>query len=182
MMSSSKKTYFFQTKCNKMYFLLVLFVHSLEISPIFPSLTPPTARRLLTAAYYSINNSVYLFGGGRNTDDSYTNTVWRYDLSLFQWKKIDFNSPVAPSPRIGAAGSIYLDFIFIYGGESDNGPSADMWKFDLTRLLWTEIGKSPDWPLETSFSAYCTFEFKGSAYMAMFGGMQSEGPGHDLYL
>ncbi|OMJ95256.1 hypothetical protein SteCoe_1471 [Stentor coeruleus] len=162
--------------------LLLSFASSLKVSPIPPNLTPPTYRRSISIAYDNTENSVYIFGGGRQSGETFTNIMWHYNITSKQWGQIPINTPDIPEPRAGSSMTFLNPYIYIYGGTTDYGPSSDFWRFDINKNVWTEQPLFGDIPQEKSFSAYTSFIWKNTTYMAMFGGYIQTDSSNDLYL
>lgn len=161
---------------------LLSFVSSIEVKPIPPNLTPPTFRRSISIVYNSDLNSAYIFGGGRQSGETFTNIMWQYNITSKQWSQIPINTPDIPEARAGSAMTILNSYIYVYGGTTDYGPSSDLWRFDLNKYVWTEQPLLGEIPPEKSFSAYTSFIWKNTTYMVMFGGYTQASSSNDLYL
>ena len=82
-------------------------------------------------------SKVYVFGGFE--DGERVNSVHVFDLELHQWSTCAF-SGVAPKPRAGHSAVLYQGSLYIFGGKDDeNKKLNDMWKFDISARVWTEI-------------------------------------------
>ncbi|OMJ78639.1 hypothetical protein SteCoe_21516 [Stentor coeruleus] len=165
-----------------MILFLIQCVLSLEITPIPKNLTPPTVRRSISAVYNKINNSVYLFGGCKQAAETFSNIMWRFDLTENIWEHLNIKSPLIPEVRYGTSMSIFQDLIFVYGGSTHLGSSSDLWTYNLTSNSWLLIERKGEAPKELSLAAHYTFELGNTSYFAIYGGYSMEGLSNDLYL
>lgn len=166
-----------------MFYLVLHCVLSLEIKPIPTSLSPPTVRRSLSAVYYSKDNSAYFFGGCKFSADTYTNIMWRFDLVLNTWNHLEIQTSLIPVPRYGTSMGVYKDLIYVFGGSTHLGPTAELWSYNITRDIWEEEKPLGDKPIALSMSGFCSFLWEGQYYFAVFGGnsMNSSGT-NELYM
>lgn len=81
--------------------------------------------------FYEYNGDFYLFGG-------YDGEIENSDMYK-NFQKLELE--VVPSPRCYFASVLYNDSIYVYGGESDNGVLNDLWKFDLKKKEWLNLGQ-----------------------------------------
>lgn len=83
--------------------------------------TESPSKRTCRALTY-LNHSLFLYGG--YDINGYCNDFWKFDLKLFQWKKIKLNGNI-PESRCAHICSSSKDYnsIFIYGGEGKDKKS-----------------------------------------------------------
>ncbi|OMJ94932.1 hypothetical protein SteCoe_1792 [Stentor coeruleus] len=166
-----------------MFYLLLHCVLSLEITPIPISLSPPTVRRSLSAVYSPTDNSAYFFGGCKFSADTYSNIMWRFDLTLNTWNHLEIQTSLIPEPRYGTSMGIYKDLIYVFGGSTHLGPTAELWTYNITSDIWEEIKSLGDKPIALSMSGFHSFKWQGQNFFAIFGGnsMKSSGT-NELYI
>lgn len=165
-----------------MLHLLFSLVISLHIEPLPNQLTPPTPRRMASSIHSDIDNSAYLYGGGSQFGEPYSDQLWKFSLDDYTWEQVNLNTPIFPEGRIGCAMATHEELIYVYGGSCDHGPSADFWLYNIKDAVWTEHEIKGDKPGPIAHPAYSNFEYKNVSYMAMFGGFNSEIATNELYL
>lgn len=164
-----------------MILLLVLIASALDIVSIPKSLTPPTYRRSLNAAFDE-EEAIYLFGGTTDSGETFSNEIWKFDLVHNTWEQLHSNSPVIPEPRIGAALMIHDAVFYMHGGQTQYGPSSDLWKYTIETGIWAPITPEGDFIGERAFAAFEGFELTDGHSIGIFGGYNSTSSTNSLYL
>ena len=86
-------------------------------------------------------NCLFLFGGLTAANDT-LNDMWRYDLEVNRWDKIEQKGRV-PGPRCGHSFNIHSEKIFLFGGlQAVTLENNETMKFDIATETWEEIGQS----------------------------------------
>jgi hypothetical protein len=76
---------------------------------------------------------------------SFTNNLYSFDIGTRSFTKLECNSSGVPQARIGHSSVIYENNLYIYAGERKDAQFLnDMWMFNLSSHLWTEIKFSTD--------------------------------------
>lgn len=157
--------------------VLILTTISLATSLIIEEIpltgTPPPPYLYSSLAY--LDSKIYSFGG---MTTKYNNELWEFDGRTSKWRKVVYGSEILPKPRrsgilIGAFGKLFL-----YGGETDSGVSADLWSFDVETTMWTQVSMTGDLPLPRSQPG---FAFDHENFLYIFSGVTHKGPDSMLY-
>ncbi|CUA75342.1 Tip elongation aberrant protein 1 [Rhizoctonia solani] len=97
--------------------------------------------------------------GGAESHDRVLNDLWSLDLTKLDqrnlaWERVEVadGSP-SPAKRGGHAMITYHNKLFVFGGFTGKGSLNDMWCFDLTTRVWTELKYSGDTPTPRAFFA-----------------------------
>jgi N-acetylneuraminic acid mutarotase len=84
-----------------------------------------------------INNKMVLYGGfvaGQRVSE-----IWEFNFETLEWTQILAKNQ-APLCRVGHSAVLYTDKMYIFGGkDDDNRKLNDLWTFNFTSMLWTEI-------------------------------------------
>src|SRR5690606_2342176 len=104
-----------------------------------PAQSPP-ARTNHALAYDPLAGNSYLFGG--NAGSAYFDDLWRYESGA--WTQVVI-SGTAPAAR--ALSALIYDAtagrLLLFGGRDATGaPLADLWAFDTSASVWTELTAS----------------------------------------
>lgn len=70
------------------------------------------------------------------------NVIRTFEVDVHQWKLVEPADPAAPKPieRAGHAAVFHAGALYVFGGKDDeNLKLNDMWKFDMTTRVWTEL-------------------------------------------
>ncbi|CAG9326896.1 unnamed protein product [Blepharisma stoltei] len=146
--------------------------------------SPPSNRQYLCGDYYSSDKSIILFGGNQGISSTF-NSVWQYNLTSNLWQKLVPISSQAPLARYthGCWVDDTNSKLYIFGGNSDNGPQNDMWVYDLSSLQWTQVlqkGSVPASRFRFGYSKY--IDSNGKLKLILFGGTLSTGYSSSLYI
>lgn len=80
----------------------------------------------------SYNNSIYIYGGINQVGDYY-NDLWKFDMSSYQWMKIEIENEV-PKGRKGHSMILYKDTFLIFGGKTGLLLEQNQfWKYDIKK-------------------------------------------------
>ncbi|CUA69765.1 Tip elongation aberrant protein 1 [Rhizoctonia solani] len=116
----------------------------------------PTARFWHAACL--CGDKLMVFGGAESYDQV-LNDLWSLDLTKldqhnFTWERVEVaNGSPTPAKRGGHAMVTYQDKLYVFGGFTGKGSLNDMWCFDLTTRVWTELKSSGDIPTPRAFFA-----------------------------
>ncbi|OMJ94934.1 hypothetical protein SteCoe_1794 [Stentor coeruleus] len=166
--------------------MLVIFfldlVQSLNVTAIPKFLTPPTPRRSASGIHCDEINHAFLFGGGSQFGEPYSDQMWKFGIDNKDWEQVSLTTPVMPEGRVASAMATVDDMIYMYGGACDHGPSADFWSFNVTENVWFENDIKGDKPGPVAYSAYANYEWNNIDYMAMFGGYSETSATNNFYI
>lgn len=166
-----------------MLYILIPLVLGINIQPLPTSMSPPTVRRSLSAVYSPSDNSAYFFGGCKYSAETYSNVMWRFDLSLNKWEHLDMRTYLLPEARYGSSMALYKDKIYIFGGSTHLGPGADLWTYGIKSNIWLEILCLGDQPQELALSGFTTFIWDNQTWFGIFGGnSMRESATNELYM
>ncbi|KAH7133702.1 kelch domain-containing protein [Dactylonectria macrodidyma] len=144
-----------------------------------PSLAP--SPRVGTASAV-LDGAVYLFSGrGGIAMDAIdeSGSVWSYSPTSTQWSLIKpqpGSHPIARSYH--AMTSDGASTLFLHAGCPAKGRLSDLWSFDVTSRVWTELPEAPSPPRGGTSIAFC----RGKLYrMGGFDGTTEQGGKLDVY-
>jgi hypothetical protein len=166
--------------------LVTRLVHSVLVSMIPHTGTPPSYRVLPGVALSETANQIYIYGGRYI---SHLDDMWRYDLATQTWDEIHFSSSTSPGSR-SEAYLIPLESsrkLLLFGGNSKNGPATDLWEFDIDNssvryIQWKLIDAKGKSPHRAYYRCYCIYEFEGKKYFAVYGGRGESSFDHSLFM
>ncbi len=97
----------------------------------------PSGRKSHSMAYNPDNDKVYLFGG---YDSVKFDDLWEYDVTANQWTEIT-TTPKPPARMSGDMVYTGDNKLYLFGGKGqDLGVYYnDLWEYDITADVWTEI-------------------------------------------
>ncbi|KAL0480210.1 tea1 [Acrasis kona] len=99
----------------------------------------PSPRAAHSATQYA--DRMYIFGG--TASGEYYGDTWALDLKSFTWTKIKTTPSESavkfPSPRAGAITALVKENLWIFGGQTAGGKSADLWVLSLEGHAWSEV-------------------------------------------
>ncbi|MCA9923644.1 MAG: hypothetical protein KC421_14800 [Anaerolineales bacterium] len=104
--------------------------------PLSPTTSPP-ARTNHTLVYDANQNKTILFGGNDGT--TYFNDMWTFDGA--DWDPVTiYGDPPAARTLHGMAYNPDDNKLYLFGGRDSSGNElADLWSFDPTTNIWTDI-------------------------------------------
>ena len=106
---------------------------------------PPSPRSGHSVVVAADGRRVFVFGGA--TTGKLFNDIYILDLKSRTWTPLlPKVTGTPPKPRYNASAVLNGNKIVLHGGASQFGGLSDVWVFDLTELLWTElktVGESP---------------------------------------
>lgn len=123
-------------------------------------ITYPFGSRPPALSYHSFtvgrDNQMYTFGGVLN-GATQTNRMWKLDFNMLEWSEVDYSEQaVVPDIREGHAAMFYGKFLYIFGGMQGTKTFCDLWKFDPSEVVWTQITLSTT--ICRGYSAYAKLE------------------------
>lgn len=110
---------------------------------ILPTDTKPPARVAHAQAVVG-DSSVYIFGGraGITMKEKAMNDLYKLDTTTRQWKLIETKG-TPPVPRSFHRMISIENYLYVFGGCSEQGRMADLHQLDLFTLTWSNLGTSP---------------------------------------
>ncbi|CAG9325015.1 lztr1_7 [Blepharisma stoltei] len=100
-----------------------------------PNTIGPGARMMHT--FCVEQDHLWLFGG-INSDQTYLNDFWKFDLSSYKWTQINPSGSI-PSPRHSHASSLMLDTILVFGGIDSTGYLNDFYEYLIYANVWKQV-------------------------------------------
>eukprot|EP00906_Rhabdomonas_costata_P000540 RCo000692 len=115
-------------------------VHNYDpVTGLWKQLNPdgkaPQPRSGFSAVQY--NNSVFLFGGSR--DSIFFGDLVEYRLDSEMWQQVACRTRTVPRKRFGHSSVLSSEAMYLFGGSHKNGYLNDMWTFDFTARSWREV-------------------------------------------
>jgi hypothetical protein len=152
----------------------------LHIEQLPKSRSPP--ERLIHSTSAAVKSTVYHYGGEKS-DNSFSSSLFSYDLLNFYWQEIIPQSSLLP-PALSRSKS-FIDsknqFKVLFG-LNENGILEVLYSFNLELLHWTQESLTGDLIYPSIDSADCLFTFRSSRYLALYGGVSSSGILDTFYL
>ena len=166
-----------------MLFFILCVAQGLDLTKIPSTGNPPNRRFLTSTAVDSEKNRLIIFGGFDIVLESCVSSMITFDLTSNTWGEILPESMIIPLPTMGAAVHIRSDrkFLVLFG-ETDSGISSGVYTFDLNTNVWNIERLVGDSIMGRSQAAYTSFVFSGKNYLAVFGGITSNGTDNQLFL
>ncbi len=145
----------------------------------------PAPRYFATAAYDDASDTLYVFGGGTNTDPLALQTavdVWAHDGD--GWTEIT-PAGSAPPPRLFMAYTYdpARNQLIVFGGQIGDfvTPSRnDLYALDLASGVWTQLHDGAGTAPSGRFSAMMTYDAAGDRYL-LVGGHADAGVTNDVW-
>ncbi|KAI7820393.1 hypothetical protein BC939DRAFT_233276 [Gamsiella multidivaricata] len=132
-----------------------------------------TPRSQHAMAYDSAKDVVYIMGG-TSLQSTYSWDLLKYTFATNKWDKIALNTK-SPDPRYGHYAFMHNSDLYVYGGVSNIGGLADVWKYNGT--VWTQ--RQPTNPEKLPAgrigSACVVVTKNNSTKLYVFGGLNSAG-------
>ncbi len=140
----------------------------------------PLKRCLHEMAYDAAADRVIMFGGCSSPfGPCPQGDMWAFDLKSNSWKEL---TPTGNKPSPRSNPSLAYDpmgkKIFLFGGSTSNGASAEVWSYDLASNAWTKA-QSADGPKARSSQATANDPTTGR--VLIFGGGTSDGATTDIW-
>lgn len=130
---------------------------------IWVQLTPldniPSARHLFASDSYG--DALLVWGGEDST--GLLSDMCIYNSISNTWTTVLSKSYTSPTPRKGACVVFNIPFVYLYGGETQNGISAELWKFNTGTSEYELISNS-----EIGI-AYANCQLLENGFLVMFG-------------
>lgn len=99
------------------------------------SIEKPAPRAAHTAV--AVGNLMYVFGG--NDGNRLFNDLHVFNIDTWQWSS-PMTSGDTPPPRAGHTATVVADdFMLVFGGGTVDGPSNDLYKLNLCKLIVTVL-------------------------------------------
>jgi len=101
----------------------------------------PSKRFLHKCVYDDVRNTMYLFGGEIDTDNTTSDELWKFDLTTNTWSEITITTGTKPTKRGAHNLEIDGNDIYLFGGINglipDDTVYNELWKFDIVNSQWT---------------------------------------------
>lgn len=143
---------------------------------------PPSPRVGASLQVANNGKTLVLFGGASH-EEGPNNDVFFLDLVQMMWKRMDFKgvSPVdLPSPRYDHCSALFTvenkEKMVIFGGAGEDGPTNDVWIYDIGSNSWTKLdptGPAPQGRTIQSIGKLHEDDSKGQTRLYLFGGGES---------
>ena len=137
-----------------------------------------TSSASIYSAYTQNGPLVYILYG--RTQELYFNSIEILDLSQdFPERQVVTDNWYTPNKRINHCSAVYNDKMLIFGGVTDKGVYLnDLWSFDMSVNLWTNIEASGDVPAPRALMSCINVD---GLRLLVFGGKDSSKAYDDLY-
>ena len=89
-----------------------------------------------------IGDFLYVFSGENAPLIPVDGNVWKFNLTTRVWSDAPWkDAKVGPCPRVGHAGTVCQDKLYMFGGRTDDHGAmlSDFWCFDPADNSWTEL-------------------------------------------
>lgn len=170
---------------------IILFLFSvsqaIQVRKIPSTGSPPEKRKQTSAAYDSVAEQIYIYGGYLDSVE-FTGDLWMFDLKTKSWQEITSPSVNTPGARMSSFIHIFPGRreMILFGGKNAYGPISDMWKFDIVNQMvrfiqWREV-ITDGMPISTFRNAVCAFNYQDRDFIATMGGNSRNGFINNLYL
>ncbi len=129
---------------------------------------PVPLKRCLVRAGWDASNQRLLLFGGQSDPRPFLGDFWSLDVPSGRWTQ---KTPaLLPGPRnvYGATSDLGGRRWYVFGGNTPDGPSAQLWVYDKDRDAWATIGNSPGTDGPSAREALDITGVGGSVYL--FGG------------
>jgi hypothetical protein len=147
---------------------LILDLKTLRWSELKSENNLPPTLDSHTGNLYENGSQAFMIVFAGYTRGERTNSLYSLDLNLLKWTEIQ-TSGERPEVRSSHSACINNDFLFIFGGISDESEKLnDFWNFDLKLKFWTRIHGKGEEP--TGRSGHSCVVYKD--LLIIFGGMK----------
>lgn len=166
-----------------MLLFICIIVESIEISSIPISGPSPPALIKTKATFNPDTNEIIIFGGQDAATLKFKNTLYTFNVESLVWGEIA--SQTNESPPGLASAEIFLTIdkkILVFFGTMKNAISSNVYSFTLTTKKWAIETLTGDY-IDGRVNYACNdYYYKGIKYLAIFGGLTSDGIDNNLYL
>lgn len=101
----------------------------------------PSKRFLHKCVYDAVRNTMYLFGGEVDTDNTTSEELWKFDLTTNTWSEITITG-TKPTKRGAHNLEINGNYIYLFGGLDGLPPNDtvynEFWRLDIVNSEWTQ--------------------------------------------
>ena len=105
----------------------------------------PSKRFLHKCVYYDATNTMYLFGGEIDTDNTTSDELWKFDLTTNTWSEITITTGTKPTKRGAHNLEILGNVIYLFGGINGLPPDDtvynELWQFSIIDTEWTQLAR-----------------------------------------
>ncbi len=166
--------------------MLSIYAEALTVSYVPKTGTPLPGRELSGFAHDSKYNKVYIYGGRSQILHS---DFWEFDLNNNTWEEIHPASTISPGNRASTFMTVLEDSrqIVLFGGNSESGPTSDVWVYDLDSevvmfIQWQIAATKGKAPSRAYYRCICDLIHEGKHYIAVYGGIGKISYSRSLYL
>lgn len=139
-----------------------------------PNYGYPTQTPHFSSLTYN-QGSLYCFGGSKL--NQFSNDLKYFNLSALTWLELAPSTDKIPTPRMASQSFIYLQKLYIFGGQTESSLKNDLWSFDFTLNKWENIECTGEIPIPRRQSALILNE----NIVYLYGGDTSLGYDSKLY-
>jgi hypothetical protein len=140
----------------------------------------PLKRCLHVAAYDAKSDHMFLFGGcSSGFGPCPQDDLWSLDIAASDWQEL---KPAGSKPAARMNPSLVSDEAgraLLFGGNTGDGPTADVWAFDPAAGGWTQLAASADLP--PARDSHAAVWNPATRQMIVFGGSGDNGALNDLW-
>jgi hypothetical protein len=105
--------------------------------------------------------------------------VWAFDLKTTTWTEL---TPGGAAPTARSNASLVYEAatlsLFLFGGKTESGPSAETWSYELDGKVWTQLEHTDD---PSARSSQATSYDGQTGRTLIFGGLTTNGSSADLW-
>ena len=152
------------------------------IAPVKSSSLSPPSSIFSSIAYYEEASQVLLYGGSNSRISSVYSSLYSFDVKNQDWNELVPKSSLLPPALYSSISFIYGQKYYLLFGVTENRLFTDCYSFDLQSREWNfeEVNGIKLEP--TLEPASILYEYEGNSYLAVHGGVTSNGLSADLYL
>ena len=159
-----------------------LIVLGISVTKLPSTGSPPQAFSDGSLVYDEASNRIISFGGRVLQTNTCISSLYSFSLTNLSWDTIYPESDYKPPGLSDSYTAIHSNALYVFFGLKFEGISCDIYKFDLKIFKW-EVVTTQGITIPGRFRHSSTsFTYLDSTYVAIFGGLTSNGYDNELYL